>query len=220
MNDTPVPPEVFDLTIEPDRPLVIIDVDEVLGQFMRGFEQYVGEHGLEMRIDRFALFQNIYRPGESEHLDIREGRRLFDAYFACDPQKMEVSPGAPEALATLADHATIVILTNAPPHARSARGRWLSDNRLCYPLVIGSGPKGPTVAAMARRTQRPVAFVDDLLPNLDSVQREAPAVHRFQFVADERLRSLAPTAPDRHQRHDHWPELAAAITRTLGLGSR
>jgi hypothetical protein len=219
MNDTPLPPEVFALRIPPDRPLVVVDVDEVLAMFMRGFEKFIGGHGLEMRIERFALFQSLYRPGESTHLDVSDGKRLFDAFFECDPQDMDVASGAPEALAALAEQASIVILTNAPASSRPARARWLIANGLPYPLVIGAGPKGRAVAAMAARTRRPTAFVDDLLPNLDSVQKEAPSVYRFQSVADERLRPLAPTAPERHPRFDTWPELAEAITRTLDLGT-
>ena len=217
MTDTALPPEVFDLLIPADRPLVVVDVDEVLGMFMRGFEAFVGGHGIEMRIDRFALFQNLYRPGESTHVDVSHGRRLFDAFFECDPQTMDVAPGAAEALAGLADHATIVILTNAPAGCRPARSRWLIENGLPYPLVIGAGPKGRAVAALAARTRHAAAFVDDLLPNLDSVAQEAPDVHRFQSVADERLRPFAPSAPNRHPRFDTWPALAEAIANTLNL---
>jgi hypothetical protein len=217
LNDTPLPPEVFALRIAPDRPLVIVDVDEVIALFMRGFERFIGGHGLEMRIERFALFQNIYRPGAASHLDVGDGRRLFDAFFASDPQDLDVAPGAVEALAGLARQSSIVILTNAPPSSRPARARWLIENGLPYPLVVGAGPKGRAVAAMAARTNHPTAFIDDLLPNLDSARTEAPGVHRFQSVADERLRPFAPTAPDRHARIDDWPTLAEAVARALRL---
>ena len=39
---------------------------------------------------------------------------------------------------------------------------------------------------------------------------------RFQMVADARLRPLAPSAPERHTRIDHWPDLKAAIDEALG----
>lgn len=217
MADTQLPPEVFTLHIPRSRPLVIVDVDEVVGMFMRGFEAFIGGHGLEMRIDRFALFQNLYRPGEATHVDVSHGRQLFDAFFECDPHPMDVAPGAAAGLAALADEATIVILSNAPAACRTARSRWLAENGLPYPLVIGAGPKGPTVAALASRTSEATAFVDDLLPNLDSVEAEAPDVHRFQSVADERLRPFAPSAPDRHPRFDSWTDLAPAIARALKL---
>jgi hypothetical protein len=133
---------------------------------------------------------------------------------------MDVAPGAAPALASLADEATIVILSNAPEACRATRARWLADNGLPYPLVIGAGPKGPAVAALAARTAHATAFVDDLLPNLDSVAAEAPEVYRFQSVADERLRPFAPSAPDRHPRFDSWTELAPAIARALKLRPR
>lgn len=183
--------------------------------FMRGFERFVESRGLEMRIDRFALFQNIYRPGAAEHLDLQAGRILFEEFFETAVGEIDVAPGAVDALAHLAERATVVILTNAPAQSRPARTRWLVKHGLAYPMIVNAGLKGPPVAALAGRTAGPAAFIDDLLPNLDSVEVSAPGVHRFQMVADERLRPLAFTAPDRHRRIDHWDLLAEAIAAAL-----
>ncbi len=209
--------DLNDAAIHPSRPLLIVDVDEVLGLFMLGFGRFVTERGYEFRLDRFALFQNIYQPGATEHLDLESGRVLFDDFFrfACDA--MEPAAGAAEALAAISKNATIVALTNAPDHAREPRTRWMTQHAMDYPLLINSGPKGAAVAALAARTKGPVAFVDDLLFNLDSVAGAAPAVHRFQMIADERLRPLAPMAPDRHRRVDDWPSLHHAIARALEI---
>jgi hypothetical protein len=214
---TPLPPELSGLAVDPAAPLVIVDVDEVLAMFMRGFERFIGARGLEMRIERFAIFQNIFRPGDTAHLDLAAGRVLFDAFFESDVETIDVAPGAAGALAALARDAGVVILTNAPGHSRAARGRWLAAHGFPYPLIINSGPKGPAVAALAARTTGAVAFVDDLLPNLDSVAQAAPRVHRFQMVADDRLRPLAFTAPDRHPRIDDWPTLHRAIAAALNV---
>jgi hypothetical protein len=208
---------VSDLNLDPKAPLVVVDVDEVLALFMRGFGRFIAARGLELRLDRFALFQNIYRPGESQHLDINEGRQLFEAFFALDRHDIEVTPGAQAALAALAKRASIVILTNAPETSRGARARWLAENGLPYPLMLGSGPKGAPVAVLAAQTRAPTVFVDDLLSNLDSVAEAAPSVHRFQIVADVRLRSLAPSAPDRHPRIDDWTALGVAISACFEL---
>ena len=207
--------EISRLAIDPAAPLVIVDVDEVLAMFMRGFERFVGARGLEMRLDRFALFENIFRPGEAEHLDVAAGRALFDIFFETDVEAIDVAPGASEALAALASNAGVVVLTNAPGHSRAARARWLAAHGFSYPLVVNTGLKGPAVAALAARTSGAVAFIDDLLPNLESVARAAPRVHRFQMVADERLRPLAFAAPQRHRRIDDWPSLSEAIEAAL-----
>ena len=101
--------------------------------------------------------------------------------------------------------------------ARGRRNRrWLTRHGMDYPLLFNSGPKGAIVAALAARTRGPSAFVDDLIPNLDSAAEAAPAVHRFQLVADPRLAAVAPSAPDRHLRIDDWPRLRLAIARVLG----
>ena len=220
MTDTPprpAPPLDIALNIHPEKPLIVVDVDEVLAMFMEGFERFIGRHGLEMRIDKFALFQNIYRPGETEHLDVAAGRQLFETFFETDVGDIDVAPGAVEVMAAWARSATIVILTNAPDHSRPKRAQWLIDRGMPYPLIVNTGLKGPPVAALASRTSGPAAFLDDLLPNLESVAESAPAVRRFQMVADARLRPLAFCAPERHTRIDHWPTMGEAVAKALGL---
>ena len=197
--------------VDAERPLLLVDVDEVLGLFMQGFGRFLEGRGLEFRVDRFALFQNIYRPGEAEHLPIDEGRTHFDDFFRLGCGDMEPAPGGVEALRALSRRANIVILTNAPGPARMARARWLARHGMDYPLVLNTGPKGPLAAGMAAQVQARAAFIDDLIPNLDSVAESAPQVSRFQMVADPRLRPLAPSAPDRHPRIDDWRQLREAI---------
>ncbi|MEJ0065866.1 MAG: hypothetical protein WDM85_10900 [Caulobacteraceae bacterium] len=211
-----LPPEIATLRLDAAAPLVVVDVDEVLAMFMHGFERFLGGHGLEMRIDHFALFQNIFRPGEAEHLDVAAGRKLFEVFFETDVEDIDPAPGAKEALQALSARANVVVLTNAPQQSREPRARWLVKHGFDYPFVINTGPKGRAVAAMAAMTTGKAAFVDDLLPNLDSVAKEAPMVATFQMVADKRLRPLAYAAPDRHPRIDEWAELGPAIAAAIG----
>jgi hypothetical protein len=214
----PVPtaaPRLETLGISRERPLVIVDVDEVLGLFMKGFGGFLAGRGYDFRIDRFALFQNIYPAGGDRHIDLETGRALFDEFFAIGCAEIEPAPGAVEGLRRLHRRAEILILSNAPPQAERLRGDWLRKHGLPHPLVLNSGPKGPVTAALVAQTPQRTAFVDDLLPNLDSVAEHSPATATFQHVADERLRPLAPAAPDRHRRIDDWTELAAALEEAV-----
>jgi len=204
-------PELSALGLDQTRPLVIVDVDEVLGLFVEGFGAFLESRGLELRLERFALFQNIYRPGATEHLEVDQGRRHYDDFFRYGCGDIRPAPGAARALAQLSKRAGVVILTNAPGVSRLGRTRWLGRHGLDYPLLLNTGPKGPVAAGLAAQTPAASAFVDDLLSNLDSVAEAAPAVHRFQHVADPRLRPLAPSALQRHPRIDDWSELQAAI---------
>lgn len=213
----PATPSLASLGLRRDRPLVIVDVDEVLGLFMEGFGAFVGEHGYELRLDRFALFQNLFRPGATEHLELSEGRRLFDDFFSTRCHEMEPAPGAVEALRRLRPHAEILILSNAPAQAERLRGQWLARHGLPEALILSSGPKGPITAGLVAQSAGPTAFIDDLLSNLDSVAEHAPGTATFQHVADLRLRPLAPRS-DRHRRIDDWAELGAVIEAVVRAG--
>ena len=205
-----VAPRLESLGLSLARPLVLIDVDEVLGLFMQGFGDFLRTHDLELRIDKFALFQNIYRPGASEHLEVTEGKALFDTFFASHCDDMEPAPGAIDALNRLSDHAEILILSNAPAPAERLRTNWLRKHGLAHPLILNTGPKGPIAAGLVVQTLHPTAFVDDLLGNLDSVAVHSPTTATFQHVADLRLRPHAP-ASQRHPRIDDWTQLGEAI---------
>lgn len=207
-------PTLASLGLAAARPLVLVDVDEVLGLFMQGFESFVGMHGLEFRLEKFALFQNIYRPGGAEHVDVAEGKALFDAFFATHCHEIEPAPGAIAALNRLSRHAEILILSNAPAPARRLRAEWLARHGMDHPLVLNSGPKGPIAAGLVGQTTHPTAFVDDLISNLDSVAEHSPSTATFQHVADTRLREMAPRS-DRHARIDDWDVLAEAIETAI-----
>ncbi|MBX3478899.1 MAG: hypothetical protein KF842_00715 [Caulobacter sp.] len=201
--------------VDPKRPLLIVDVDEVLAHFMQGFERFVGRHGYEMRIDKFALFQNVYHADTGAPLDMTRGKQLFDDFFLHGADDLDPVDGAAAALEALSLEMSIIILTNAPDHGRDARSGWLTFHGMDYPMIINSGLKGPIVRDLAARTSGKAGFIDDLLPNLESVAEDAPDVLRFQMIADERLRPFAPTVPDRHHWADDWAEMEPAIRRRL-----
>jgi hypothetical protein len=207
-------PRLETLGLSIDRPLVIVDVDEVLGLFIKGFAEFLAREGLEFRLDRYALFQNIYRPGAAAPIPEAEGKALYQAYFRGPCGELEPAPGAVEALGKLRRTAEIVILSNAPPEAERLRRGWLRRHGLEHPLILGSGPKGPLAAGLARQSRGRSAFIDDILEHLDSVAEHAPQTATFQHVADERLRPLAPRS-ERHRRIDDWAELGLAVEEAV-----
>ena len=217
MAESPAPmhtPTLQSLGLTGGRPLVIVDVDEVLGLFMKGFGAFVAERGYELRFERFALFQNLYRPGATEHLDLAEGRLLFEDFFRTGCGELEPAPGAVEALRRLRPRAEVLILSNAPASAEQLRGEWLKRHGLPQALILSSGPKGPITAGLVAQTSAKTAFIDDLLPNLDSVAEHSPRTATFQHVADLRLRPLAPRS-ELHPRIDDWRELGEAIEAAI-----
>jgi hypothetical protein len=207
-RETTIANHPSDVALDPKRGLAIIDVDEVLALFVQGFDRFLRPLGYEWRLQSFALFANIYPVGGTDPVKIEHGRALFNDFFATGCGALEPAPGAAAGLAQLAEVAQVVILTNAPEPARLLRGQWLKRHGMDYPMILSEGLKGGPVAVLAKRVQGPVIFVDDLLPNLESVADAAPRVLRFQMIADPALRALAPTKPDKHHLVTDWPQLA------------
>jgi hypothetical protein len=201
--------------VNPTAPLMIFDVDEVLAQFVRGFSTYAARHGYEFRRDRYALFSNLYRTGASESVEPSTGTDLYNAFFLEGAADLEPADGAADALATLSTKGQVLILTNAPPPCRAVRKDWLKTHGFDYPMIINEGPKGPAIATLSGRTIGHATFVDDMLQHLDSAAVHAPAVSRFQMVADEGLRAMAPAKLDLHPRYDDWPSLHRAIEQAI-----
>jgi hypothetical protein len=203
------------VSLDPKRPLIICDADEVLVQFVAGFERFLERQDLYLDLTTFALHGNVKHRSTNEPVDNREVSRLLDAFFASDTGILDVVPGAADALAALSGHAQIVILSNLPDHARAARVDHLRANGMPYPVIAGSGPKGVVVKRIIDGFDERVVFVDDLPPHLTSVATQTPHVHRLHFIADPRLAKLLPPAQDAHRRIDDWPTAHAWIASVL-----
>jgi hypothetical protein len=109
-------------------------------------------------------------PGETEHLDLIAGKVLFDDFFRDGADDLVPAIGAADALADLSTRAEVVILTNAPEHGRLARIKVAEDPRLRLFPDHQQRPQGSRRPPSWPRAPRVRAvFVDDLLPQLESV---------------------------------------------------
>lgn len=203
------------VTLDPARPLVICDADEVLLRFVVGLERYLERHDCYLDLVSFRIHGNVKRQTTHEPVADESVTKMIADFFATDTRHLEPVEGAAAALRTLSACAQIVVLSNLPDTSRDARIENLVEHGMPYPVVAGKGPKGPVVKALLGDFQQPVVFIDDLPPNLTSVAVETPHVHRLHFIADPRLARLLPPAADAHRRIDDWPTAAAWIASVL-----
>ena len=195
----------MDLKLDPARPLIICDADEVLVQFLAGLENYLERQGCYLDLTTFAIHGNVRRRDTGAAVANEEVTRLIQAFFDTETRTMDVVPGAAAALAQLSETAQIIILSNLPESARGARAENLTGHGMTYPVIAGSGPKGVIVKRLVEGFTQNIVFVDDLPPHHTSVAADTPHVHRLHFVADPRLAKLLPPARDAHRRIDDWP---------------
>ncbi|MEX2649297.1 MAG: hypothetical protein WD673_09815 [Alphaproteobacteria bacterium] len=198
-------------------PVVVCDADEVVFDFMTGFEAFLGRAGLYFTWEAYRLDGNLRRRADDAPIAVEDVRRAVENFFARHTETLDPVPGAGAALARLARRAQVVILSNVPFDCREARRRALERHAMPYALVANVGAKGPAVRELARRAGAPAYFIDDSPTHHADVARLAGHVMRVHFVGHARLARLIGPAPASHVRADTWPDVVAAIEDDLEL---
>lgn len=201
--------------LDPTRPLVICDADEVLLRFLAGLERFLERNGCYLDLTSFRIHGNVKHQATHEAVADEAVTQLIADFFASDTRHLEPVEGAAAALKTLSNRAQIIILSNLPETSRDARIENLIEHGMDYPVIAGKGPKGPVVKDLLGDFSQTVVFIDDLPPNLTSVATETPHVKRLHFIADPRLAKLLPPAQDAHRRIDDWPAAAQWIASVI-----
>jgi hypothetical protein len=207
--------QIAAITLDPDRPLIISDADEVIADFMGGFEAYMQAQGFYFNWASYRLNENIRRKSDDEAADRDEVHELIGGFYGACIDTMATVPDAVETLQALAARATIVVLSNQPAVHRERRRQWLEGLGLDVPLVTNGGPKGPAVRALSERVSAPVYFLDDAPSHHTSVAADAGHVFRIHFVANPGLAPLIKTAADCHKRAASWREASGFIEDDL-----
>ncbi|MDQ6438273.1 hypothetical protein RB623_29860 [Mesorhizobium sp. LHD-90] len=208
--------QIAELSLD-TRPLLVLDVDDVLMEFIRPFMLFLDAQGLELTLATFRLHGNIRHKKTGEVLDREPVSALIDSFFAAQAEWQTPLDGAVDAIAGLARNAEIVMLTAMPHRHRATRRAHLDLLGLPYPLLTTETAKGPAIRALRGATSRPVAFVDDIPHNLISVRAAVSEAHLFHLMAMPAMRLLLPPLPENIEIVDDWREAEPRIAAALGL---
>jgi len=197
-----------------EKPLLVVDADEVILRFAHGFDRFLGERALFLDLTSYRLHGNVRRKDDrSAVLDV-EVTALLDE-FRLELDWLEAVEHASDVLGGLSPQMNIVVLSNISEAQAPARARNLDKLGLTFPLIANSGLKGAAVKALSARASKPAFFVDDIPQHLASAAESAPEVYRIHLIGDERLKPLLPPAPHAHLRAEHWREADAFIREKL-----
>ena len=198
------------------RPLLVVDVDEVVLRFVTHLEAFIGRQGYRLEVRSFGITGNVTRLGSCRAVPAPEVAALIAGFFATHVGDQEPVAGAATALARLAARLDVILLTNVPVEHAAARAARLAALGMAYPLVANDGPKGPAVAHLARRLDHPLFFVDDGPMNLTSVRDHAATARLVHFVDDPRYFRLAPDVPGTWLKTRDWGEVTDRIEAEIG----
>ncbi len=199
------------------RPLLVCDVDDVVLEFLRPFIARLGTLGLTLRFDSFRLHGNIRDGQTGDALAADKVTALIDDFFAEQDGWQEPVEGAIAALQTLHAGADIVLLTAMPHRHFDRRAAHLASRGIPYPLITTEMAKGPAVAALRGRQDRPVAFIDDIAANHKSVAQAVPDAGLVHISAYRDIVPALPPIPEGVHDARDWPAAKARIAAHLGL---
>lgn len=199
------------------RPLVICDVDEVIVHFTRDFETYIGQRGLWLDTSSFALTGNIKSRATGVPASEETVGRLISDFFEDRTRHLEPIDGAIDALLHIGETADVVLLTNLPHTSGDHRRENLAGHGLTYPVVTNSGPKGPAISDLVRRSKQQAAvFIDDSPAFISSAYDHAPDVHLIHFLHDERFARHIEPLDFVSLRASSWTEVKPHIFALIG----
>jgi hypothetical protein len=199
------------------RPLLVLDVDDVVLDFVKPFPRYLVSSGYELDLATFRLHGNVRHLESGRIAEREEVARLIDDFFRLQAEWQTVTKGAGEAIAYFAGKAEIVMLTAMPHKWRAIRRAHLDTLGLGHPLLTTEMAKGPALARLRGESGRPIAFVDDQPANHVSARQHVPDAHLFHLMAENALRALLPAPPEGVTVVDDWHEATPLIARALGL---
>lgn len=201
-------------------PLLLVDADEVLLQFVVALETFLEKEGYELRLESFRLAGNLYHKKTQTAVTGAETGELIKGFFDSSVDKMTAVAGASDSLSHLSQYFDIKIVSNVPQHCRKRRAANLASLGMPYPLIANKGDKGPIIEELTSNTETPSVFIDDLPNQHASVKQYAPDTHRIHFIADKRLQKLISKAPDAHYRIDCWYELTEHLVEFAKTASK
>ncbi|WP_367714538.1 hypothetical protein AB2N04_10965 [Nitratireductor sp. GISD-1A_MAKvit] len=208
--------QIEELSLSHD-PLLVLDVDDVILEFIRPFPDYLQTRGFQLKLESFGLNGNI--------IDLTSGNRvcddtvaeLVDAFFEVQHDWQKLAEDASETIADLSRSSQVILLTAMPHRFRQTRRALLDQLEMHYPLLTTERAKGPAIKRLRGDHPRPVAFVDDMYYNLVSVRDTVEEAHLFHLMADNSVRSLMPPVPEGIVAVEHWKEAGEKITRSLQI---
>lgn len=190
------------------RPLLITDCDEVLLHMVTPFGQWLDEaHDIDFAMDRPDFVDALTHRSDSRPVQTEHIWPLLDAFFTTEMHRQTLVPHAQHALATIAELADIVVLTNLTDQFHAGRVAQLEAVGIRHRVQCNQGGKGRPVADLvAEYDPSATVFVDDLAQHHQSVADHAPGVWRLHMIAEPQVARHRPPAAASHARIDDWSE--------------
>ena len=207
--------QIDQIPLTPGQPLIVADADEVLLQFVKGLERFLGRRSMRLDLTSYHLLGNVKNAESGDPVDPAALKTMLADFFAEETATMMPVPGAAEALRSLESRAQIVVLTNIPHQYRSLRETNLSSHGMGYPVIANQGLKDGALRYLHQRVEAPIAFLDDVASHLEAAQDTLDDCICVHLIGDPRLSRLMTDSVAGTYRAEDWPDARGHIESEL-----
>ncbi len=206
------------LTIDPNKPLIISDADEVIFELFGHLFKYFDEYGFDFRGESlvgFEIMNHLYCHKSGETIKIDLFHKIMADFFEHHGATVPFVENAYKNLTYLSSYCQIIILTNAPHSYRDDRIEIYNRQGINFPIITNIGNKYAAVKKLTEHHVAPVFFIDDspehhlaILENLDDVN----CIH---FIGDKEYAKLVANVENADFISTCWHEVRHYIDRKL-----
>ena len=207
--------QISDLKLDPKKPVIIFDADEVLVHFAEPFSIFLEKHKRKLKLTGYRL-DNAIRDGITDEVVHRdESRDLVWEFINEETISQPASNGSSKSLKALSKKAQIIILSNVPFSAYDDRVKNLKDHDMDFPLISNEGQKGPAVKAILKNHKSISFFVDDNPYQIESVFNDNKQTICIHFSVCELVKPYMPKAVGASIEPSSWEDLVEQIYKRL-----
>lgn len=207
--------QITNLSLDPNKPLLIFDADEVLVLFASHFSKFLISKGWRLNLKGYRLDDAIEHIKDGHIADKTTYQNLINDFISQETANQPEAPGASKVLHKLKMRAEIIILTNVPAKAYLQRTENLSNLNMNFPIISNTGLKGPALVEIIKLTKSICIFIDDNPFQIASAAKHTPNIYRFHFTACEIVKKTMPHAEGATHRPNSWDEVNLLINQII-----
>ena len=172
-----------------NKPLLICDADEVIFDFMRGFESFLLRNSLRYLWRSYSLTGNIVNKNNVP-IDEKKVKVIIKKFLEECTSELSLVKCAKTSLIKLARHYQILVLSNIPFEFYEQRLKALEKRGLFFPFFANEGAKGKVCSYLFKNSKNPVWFIDDSPMQVNSVKKENSKIKTILYIENVKLAKL------------------------------
>ncbi len=207
-------PNLRNVKINKNKPLIICDADEVIFDFMTSFEAYLKSNNLHFNWSSYSLSNNIVDQYQSIISD-QQIEVIINKFFDQNTSNMKLVEGSKKSLNKLSKYFDIIILSNIPKKNYLQRKKTLIKNNINYPLICNSGGKGISVKQLINNHKSLCWFIDDSPNQINSVKYYNNTIKTLNLIINKELLKLSGIAKTADKSANTWRKAEKIILEDL-----